>query len=103
MTISEEEKSHIKLQILCLLQCLVTVNLVMCLKYILGTREKWRKKDDLQQLNQFIPYQHFKMENLQHVIDMMAKDCYVWTIDLLEIYYCLRVHKDFLQILKNLF
>ena len=37
---------------------------------------------NLKQLNENIPYQHFKMENLQQAVNMMTDNCYMCTIDL---------------------
>ena len=49
----------------------------------------WPKKDgsyrlilNLKNLNQFVQYHHFKMENLKSAITLMSPNCYMASIDL---------------------
>ena len=40
---------------------------------------------NLKNLNQFVQYHHFKMENLKSAITLMSPNCYMASIDLKEI------------------
>ena len=47
---------------------------------------------NLKQLNAFIPYQHFKMEGLHLLKEMMQEKDYMCKIDLKDAYFCLPLH-----------
>lgn len=49
---------------------------------------------NLKQLNKHIIYNHFKMENLDMVKDMIFKDDFLASIDLTDAYFCVRIHDD---------
>ena len=107
VSFSDEEKIHVEHEISRLLK---TGVLVTCNRepgdFIsnIFLREKkngsFRMILNLKQLNEYIPYQHFKMENLQQAVNMMTDNCYMCTIDLLEAYYCVSIHTDYQKYLK---
>ena len=65
------------------------------------------KKDDsyrlilnLKNLNQFVQYHHFKMENLKSAITLMSPNCYMASIDLTDAYYSVSIdtnHRKYLR------
>ena len=67
-----------------------------------------RKKEDntyrlivnLKQLNEFIAYHHFKMDNLQAAIELMQPGCFMASVDLKDAYYSVPVHKAFQKYIK---
>ena len=46
---------------------------------------------NLKELNNYIPYHHFKMEGLHNAVTMMLENCYMAGIDLADAYYCVPV------------
>ncbi len=67
-----------------------------------------RKKKDgsyrmilnLEQLNEFIVYHHFKMDSLQAAIELMKPGCFMANIDLKDAYYTVPIHHAFQKYLK---
>lgn len=66
-----------------------------------------KKKNDtyrvilnLKNLNKFIQYHHFKMENLQTILHMMHPNVYMASVDLTHAYYSVSVHKDYRKYLR---
>jgi hypothetical protein len=55
---------------------------------------------NLKQFNEFVQYQHFKMDTLDTVIKMMTPGCYMASIGLQDAYYLLPIHKDHQKFLK---
>lgn len=55
---------------------------------------------NLKDLNQFIPYHHFKMDNIYSCIRLMKPLCYMASIDLKDAYFSLPVHKNYQKYLK---
>jgi hypothetical protein len=55
---------------------------------------------NLKQFNEFVQYQHFKMDTLDTVIKMMTPGFYMASIDLQDAYYLLPIHKDHQKFLK---
>lgn len=49
---------------------------------------------DLSSLNDDLIKQHFKMEHLDTAIAMISKDCFMASIDLLDAYYSVSIHRD---------
>ena len=60
---------------------------------------------NLKNLNQFVQYHHFKMENLKSAITLMSPNCYMASIDLKDAYYSVSVdtnHRKYLRFIwKN--
>ena len=55
---------------------------------------------NLEGLNEFIEYEHFKMESLVFAVQLMRKNCYMASIDLTDTYYTVPVvqeHRKYLQ------
>lgn len=55
---------------------------------------------NLKQLNEFVEYQHFKMDTLDSVIKMMKPGCYMASVDLKDAYYTVPICKDHQKFLK---
>ena len=55
---------------------------------------------NLKKFNENIPYEHFKMENLQSATEMMTKGCYMASVDLRHAYYSVSVAPEFRKYLK---
>ena len=49
---------------------------------------------NLKNLNQFVQYHHFKMENLKSAITLMSPNCFMASIDLKDAYYSVYRHKS---------
>ena len=65
------------------------------------------KKDDkvrlilnLKNLNSFAAYHHFKMETIQHILQMITPNCWMASIDLKDAYYSVKFHPSFQRYLK---
>ena len=58
----------------------------------------------LKELNQFIPYHHFKMDSIHHCIRLMTPLCYTYmaSIDLHDAYFSIPIHEDHQKYLKFL-
>ena len=60
---------------------------------------------NLKNLNQFVQYHHFKMENLKSAITLMSPNCYMASIDLKDAYYSVSIdtnHRKYLRFIwKN--
>ena len=60
---------------------------------------------NLKNLNQFVQYHHFKMENLKSAITLMSPNCYMASIDLKDAYYSVSIdttHRKYLHFIwKN--
>ena len=55
---------------------------------------------NLKNLNQFVQYRHFKMENLKRAITLMSPNCYMASIDLKDAYYSVSIdtnHRKYLR------
>ena len=46
---------------------------------------------NLKKLNESMDYQHFKMETLNHALQLMTQGCYMASIDLKDAYYSIPV------------
>ena len=55
---------------------------------------------NLKELNQFIPYHHFKMDSIHHCIRLMTPLCYMASIDLQDAYFSIPIHEDHQKYLK---
>jgi hypothetical protein len=55
---------------------------------------------NLKDFNQFIPYHHFKMDNINSCICLMKPLCYMASIDLKDAYFSLPVHQNSQKYLK---
>ena len=55
---------------------------------------------NLKTLNQYVEYNHFKMETVWTAISMMKPGCYMASIDIKDAYYCVPVAKDHQKYLK---
>ncbi len=50
---------------------------------------------DLSALNEHVEYKHFKMESIQHALDLMVPSCYMASIDWKDAYYSVPVAQEF--------
>ena len=55
---------------------------------------------NLKELNQFIEYHHFKMENFNTVLHMLKANMYMASVDLTHAYYSVNVHKSHRKYLR---
>jgi len=65
-----------------------------------GVVTGWRPVIDLKELNAFVRYQHFKMENLESVKFVIEKGDYMVKIDLQDAYFLISIipeHREFLR------
>ena len=58
---------------------------------------------NLNRLNSFVAYHHFKMETIQQVLSMITPNCWMASIDLKDAYYSVRVHPAYQKYLKFAF
>ena len=55
---------------------------------------------NLSELNKYMEYQHFKMDNLQTVTQLVTKNCCMASIDLKDAYYSVPIHSNSRKYLK---
>ena len=55
---------------------------------------------NLKELNSFVEYEHFKMESLRFVTDMMTPNCYMASIDIKDAYYTVPIALEHQKYLK---
>ena len=55
---------------------------------------RFRKVLNLKAFNEFVIYEHFEMESMFSVIDLMSKDCYFTNIDIMKAYYAVKIHPN---------
>ena len=58
---------------------------------------------NLKQFNEFVVYRHFKMDTLEHAIQLMKQGCYMASVDLKDAYYTIPIHPSHQKYLKFLF
>lgn len=66
-----------------------------------STPGKFRLICNLKKLNEFVEYQHFKMETIYDAINMVTDGCYMATVDLKDAYHSVPMaekHRKFLKI-----
>lgn len=57
---------------------------------------------NLKQFNKCIPYQHFKMDTLKSILNLIEKDCFLASLDLKDAYYSVPVARDHRKYLRFL-
>ena len=55
---------------------------------------------NLKRFNKFVRYQHFKMESLKQVIQMIKPDCFMASLDIRDAYYSVAIHESHQKYLK---
>ena len=55
---------------------------------------------NLKKLNQYVEYNHFKMETIWTAVSMIKPGCYMATIDIKDAYYCVPINKEHQKYLK---
>ena len=55
---------------------------------------------NLKNLNNDMPYVHFKMKTLSSVFNLISPDCYLDSIDLKDAYYSVPIDTDYTKYLK---
>ena len=55
---------------------------------------------NLKELNDFIKYEHFKMDGINTIINMVTRNCFMATIDLKDAYYSVGISRLFQKFLK---
>lgn len=61
---------------------------------------KFRPVINLKRLNKFIEYHHFKMENIETVLNSIKRNSYFVNLDLQNAYFSLSIHKSYRKYLK---
>ena len=71
--------------------------------FLVGKKDK-RKRPviNFKHLNQFIPYQHFKMEGLLCLREMLQKDDFMWKLDMKDAYFSVTLHQSSRKYVKFL-
>lgn len=82
---------------------------ISCKDEILSSIFTCPKKDgsyriilNLKQFNKWIPYQHFKMDTLKSIINLIEKDSFLASLDLKDTYYSIPVARDHQKYLRFL-
>ena len=60
----------------------------------------YRPVINLKSLNHYIPYQHFKMEGLHFLKDLLQKGDYMCKLDLKDAYFSVPLHQDFQKFVR---
>ena len=55
---------------------------------------------NLKELNEFVKYEHFKMDGIKTIINMVTRNCFMATIDLKDAYYSVAISRLFQKFLK---
>ena len=55
---------------------------------------------NLKNLNEFVIFQHCKLESLKDILDMIPPGTWMASLDLIDAYYRISIHKDFIKYLK---
>ena len=55
---------------------------------------------NLKRINKFVDYNHFKIESLQNVLELIIPGVYMASIDLKDAFYSVSIHKNH-QPIKN--
>ena len=55
---------------------------------------------NLSKLNEFVAYEHFKMENLSLALSLVQQNCFMSVIDLKDAYFSVSVHSEFRKYLR---
>ena len=73
-------------------------------EFVSDQQKRWREPTviNLKDLNQFIPYKHFKMEGLHCLTYVLQKGDYMWKIDLRDVYFSVPLHKDSRKLVRFL-
>ena len=57
---------------------------------------------NLKNLNEFVTFQHCKLESFKDVLDMITPGAWMSSVDLKDAYFSIAIHKDFIKFLKLL-
>ena len=49
---------------------------------------------NLKELNEFVKYEHFKMDGIKTIINMVKRNCFMATIDLKDAYYSVAISRQ---------
>ena len=55
---------------------------------------------NLKDLNQFVKFEHFKMDGIRDVLSLVTRGCFMAKIDLKDAYYSVKVHPTYQKFLK---
>ena len=55
---------------------------------------------NLKKFNDFVQYEHFKMETLDHICELMTEGCFMCVVDFSDAYLTMPINKDHVQFLK---
>ena len=68
--------------------------------YCLCPKKGWQSPPNLKNLNQHIPYVHFKMDSIFSALELITQDCWMGSLDLKDAYYSVKIHPDFQKYLR---
>ena len=74
---------------------------ILCHPY-LPERKGWVFQNDskLQKPNKHVEYEHFEMETLQSVLNIIRSNCWMATMDLKDAFHTMPIHSDHQKLLK---
>ena len=55
---------------------------------------------NLKKLNKYVKYEHFKMDNIKSVLNLVTPNCFMCTIDLKDANYSVKINEEFQCYLK---
>ena len=61
---------------------------------------KYRLILNLKEFNQWVSYQHFKMDTLHTITCLMTKNCFMASIDIKDAYYSISIQKTYRKYLR---
>ena len=55
---------------------------------------------NLKNLNQHIPYEHFKMDSIFSALELVTQECWMASLDLKDAYYSVKIHPAYQKYLR---
>ena len=97
---SETEKCAVNVEIVRMLEKKIISRVTACQGQFISSIFTRPKTDgslrvilNLEKLNDFIQYRHFKIDNLESALKLVSKDCYMASIDLKDAYFSVPIYE----------